>query len=114
MKRILLCCGTGVATSTVINKKLEAELIRRGHRGQFEISQCKAVEVPAKSGNFDLCVSTLTMSYRCDCPLIVATNLLLNRNVEATYDQIEKALFTEEEKQYNTTQLKYQALGGLA
>jgi PTS system galactitol-specific IIB component len=98
MKRILLCCGTGVATSTVINKKLEAELIRRGHRGQFEISQCKAVEVPAKSGNFDLCVSTLTMSYRCDCPLIVATNLLLNRNVEATYDQIEKALFTEEEK----------------
>jgi len=98
MKRILLCCGTGVATSTVINKKLEAELIRRGHRGQFEISQCKAVEVPAKSSNFDLCVSTLTMSYRCDCPLIVATNLLLNRNVEATYDQIEKALFTEEEK----------------
>ncbi len=98
MKKVLLCCGTGVATSTVVNKKLEAELIRRGHRGQFEITQCKAVEVPAKSPNFDLCVSTLTMSYKCECPIIVATNLLLNRNVDATYDQIEQALFAEEEK----------------
>lgn len=95
IKRILLCCGTGVATSTVVNKKLEAELIRRGHRGQFEITQCKAVEVPAKSPNFDLCVSTLVMSYKCECPMIVATNLLLNRNVDATYDEIEKALFAE-------------------
>lgn len=95
MKRILLCCGTGVATSTVVNKKLEAELIKRGHRGEFEIVQCKAAEVPAKSPNFDLCVSTLAMSYKCACPIIQATSLLINRNVEATYDQIEKALFTE-------------------
>ena len=29
MKRILLCCGTGVATSTVVNKKLAEELKKR-------------------------------------------------------------------------------------
>lgn len=89
MKRILLCCGTGVATSTVVNKKLEAELIARGYRGQFTISQCKAMEVPAKSANFDICVSTVaTMGYKCDCPLVIATNLLLNRNTKEIYDQI--------------------------
>ena len=49
MKKILLCCGTGVATSTVVHKKLEEELNKRGRKGQFVISQCKAVEVPAKS-----------------------------------------------------------------
>lgn len=95
MKKILLCCGTGVATSTVVNKKLEAELIKRGHKGKFTISQCKAVEVPTKSASADLCVSTIASSYTCHCPLIVATNLLINRNTEEIYDQIEEALFGE-------------------
>ncbi len=97
MKRILLCCGTGVATSTVVHKKLEAELIKRGHKGKFTISQCKAVEVPSKSVNFDLCVSTIANSYTCHCPLIVATNLIINRNTEEIYNQIEEALFKDED-----------------
>lgn len=96
MKKILLCCGTGVATSTVVNKKVEEELNRRGHKGQFTITQCKAVEVPAKSSMFDLCVSTIANSYKCDCPMIVATNLILNRNTQEVYDKIEKALFSED------------------
>ena len=96
MKKILLCCGTGVATSTVVHKKLEEELNKRGHKGQFMIFQCKAVEVPAKSSMYDLCVSTIANSYKCDCPMIVATNLILNRNTVETYDKIENALFGEE------------------
>ena len=96
MKKILLCCGTGVATSTVVNKKLEAELNKRGHKGQFMISQCKAAEVPSKSVNFDLCVSTIANSYKCDCPMVIATNLILNRNTEAIYNEIEEKLFGEE------------------
>ncbi len=93
MKKILLCCGTGVATSTVVNKKL-TELIKRGHK-VITISQCKAVEVPTKSVSADLCVSTIASSYTCHCPLIVATNLLINRNTEEIYDQIEEVLFGE-------------------
>ena len=95
MKRILLCCGTGVATSTVVNKKLEEELKRRGHAGQFTISQCKAAEVPSKSANFDLCVSTVNFTYTCECPIVVATGLLINRGTQQIYDDIEKALFAE-------------------
>lgn len=96
MKRILLCCGTGVATSTVVNKKLEEELKRRGFGGQFEISQCKAVEVPSKSPNFDLCVSTIPNSYQCSCPIVIATGLIMNRGSEAIYNEIcEKLGFTK-------------------
>ena len=97
MKRILLCCGTGVATSTVVNKKLEEELKKRGYNGQFTISQCKAAEVPSKSGNFDLCVSTVPLGgYKCECPVVVATGLILNRGTQEIYDNIEKALFKSE------------------
>lgn len=88
MKRILLCCGTGVATSTVANKKLEEELIKRGFRGDFTISQCKAVEVPSKSPNFDICVSTIANSYKCECPMVIATGIILNRGTEAIYDDV--------------------------
>lgn len=96
MKHILLCCGTGVATSTVVNKKLEEELKRRGFGGQFEITQCKAVEVPSKSPNFDLCVSTIPNSYQCSCPMVIATGLIMNRGNEAIYNEIcEKLGFTK-------------------
>lgn len=96
MKRILLCCGTGVATSTVANKKLCEELDRRGFKGQYTVSQCKAVEVPSKSPNFDLCVSTIANAYKCECPLVVATGIILNRGTEAIYDEIcEKLGFTK-------------------
>lgn len=96
MKRILLCCGTGVATSTVANKKLCEELDRRGFKGQYTVSQCKAVEVPSKSPNFDLCVSTIANAYKCECPLVVATGIILNRGTEAIYNEIcEKLGFTK-------------------
>lgn len=95
MKKILLCCGTGVATSTVVRKRLEEELNKRGHKGKFTINQCKAVEVPSKSASADLCVSTIASSYTCHCPLIIATNLIVNRNTEEIYNQIEEALFKE-------------------
>ena len=96
MKRILLCCGTGVATSTVANKKLCDELDRRGFKGQYTVSQCKAVEVPSKSPNFDLCVSTIANAYKCECPLVIATGIILNRGTEAIYDEIcEKLGFTK-------------------
>jgi galactitol-specific phosphotransferase system IIB component len=84
-----------VATSTVVRRRLEEELIRRGHKGKFTISQCKAVEVPSKSKNADLCVSTIANSYTCHCPLVVATNLIVNRNTEEIYNQIEEVLFSD-------------------
>ena len=95
MKRILLCCGTGVATSTVVNKKVEGELKARGHGGDFTISQCKAAEVPSKSGNFDVCVTTVPLSYKCDCPIVVATGIIMNRGTQEIYDAIEKTLWGE-------------------
>ena len=88
IKKILLCCGTGVATSTVANRKLCEELDRRGFKGQYMVSQCNAVEVPSKSPNFDICVSTIANSYRCECPMVIATGLILNRGTQEIFDKI--------------------------
>ena len=96
MKRILLCCATGVATSTVVHKRLEEELNKRGYKGQFTITQCKVAEVPGQSPNYDLVVSTVPNKTACACPVIIATNLIINRGTEPIYDEIEKTLFPKE------------------
>ncbi len=97
MKRILLCCATGVATSTVVHKRVEEELKRRGYNGQFTITQCKVAEVPGQSPNYDLCVSTVAMDAKnCACPIVIATNLIINRGTEPIYNEIENKLFKEE------------------
>jgi galactitol-specific phosphotransferase system IIB component len=41
--KILVVCGTGIATSTVVSRKLEEKLPERGFN--VETRQCKAAEV---------------------------------------------------------------------
>lgn len=45
-KRIYVCCGTGIATSTVIRKKVE-EILKQ-NKINYSIQQYKVVEVPSK------------------------------------------------------------------
>lgn len=51
-KRILVACGAGIATSTVVCSKLE-ELIKE-HNLDAEIVQCKIAECAAKQDEADL------------------------------------------------------------
>ena len=95
MKRILLCCATGVATSTVVHKRLEEELNKRGYKGQFTITQCKVAEVPGQSPNYDIVVSTVPNKTPCSCPVVIATNLIINRGTEPIYNEIEEIPFKE-------------------
>ena len=56
MKKILVACGTAIATSTVVAKKLEEKLRARGIA--VTIDQCKASEVSSKASAYDLVVTT--------------------------------------------------------
>ncbi|MCI1748826.1 MAG: PTS sugar transporter subunit IIB [Acidipropionibacterium sp.] len=57
-KKILVCCGTGIATSVQVANKLQRLLKDRGIDATMK--ECKAVEVPAQSADFepDAIVST--------------------------------------------------------
>ena len=56
VKRILVACGTGIATSTVVAYALEEGLKERGLR--VETRQCIASEVPSLAPGMDLVVAT--------------------------------------------------------
>ena len=57
MKRILVACGTGIATSTVVTLKLKEALKKAGI--DAEVLQCKVSEISSKTG-IDLIVTTTT------------------------------------------------------
>ncbi|WP_027586573.1 PTS sugar transporter subunit IIB [Acidipropionibacterium thoenii] len=57
-KKVLVCCGTGIATSVQVANKLQRLLKDRGINATMK--ECKAVEVPAQASSFkpDVIVST--------------------------------------------------------
>ena len=89
-KKILCACGTAVATSTVVAKKLEEMLAARGL--SVVIDQCKASEVPAKAAAYDLVVSTTVVSDTGGKPLVRTLSFLTGVGVEADVDRIVKLL----------------------
>ncbi len=56
MKKILIACGNGIATSTVVATKIREFLKDNGV--DVMTSQCKLMEVPGKVEGFDLLVTT--------------------------------------------------------
>lgn len=56
MKRILVACGNGIATSTVVATKVRQFLEEQGI--QVETTQTKLMEVPGKVQGYDLLVTT--------------------------------------------------------
>lgn len=55
-KVVLVACGTGIATSTVVNTAVEK--IAKENNLQINIIQCKMMEVPGYADRADLLVTT--------------------------------------------------------
>ncbi|MFP4510694.1 MAG: PTS sugar transporter subunit IIB [Spirochaetaceae bacterium] len=85
-KKILVACGTAIATSTVVARKIEEELEKRGV--SVETNQCKASEVPSKAEGHDLIVATTFVSGAGDIPVIQTVSFLTGVGIEADIDKI--------------------------
>lgn len=68
---VLVACGAGIATSTVVCQKVE-NLIKDNNINA-EVVQCKIAEVKSKQEGADLIVSTTILPTTYDIPAIIAT-----------------------------------------
>lgn len=89
-KRILVACGTAVATSTVVARKIEEELGKRGI--EVETTQCKAVEVPTHVAGHDLVVTTTFVSGTGSVPVIHSVSFLTGVGIERDINRIVELL----------------------
>ena len=90
MKKILVACGTAIATSTVVAKKLEEKLRARGL--SVSIDQCKASEVGGKAAAYDLIVSTTEVDDTRGKPHVRTLSFLTGMGIEADVERIAKLL----------------------
>lgn len=89
-KRILVACGTAIATSTVVARAIEEALGERGI--QVTTRQCKATEVPSLVQGMDLVVTTTPVPGNLGVPVIQTLAFLTGIGREAVIEQIIKAL----------------------
>lgn len=91
MKRLLVACGNGIATSTVVATKIREKCEECGI--PVTITQCKLLEVDSKVEDYDLLVTTGKFTGgTVEIPVITAISLLTGIGEEATLNQITEEL----------------------
>jgi len=93
MKKILVACGTGMSTSTMIAQKLQSYLSDEGIHATT--AQCSLSEIPLNCHGMDLIVTSMRTSHDYGVPLLNGAALLTGINDDALKQQI-KALLTRE------------------
>ena len=90
MKRILIICGTGIATSTVVAAKVREHLAETGMVAT--IDQGKVMDLLRGDINADLIVATTDVPASVQIPVIRAIALLTGIGEEEVYAQIDALL----------------------
>ncbi len=85
-KKILISCGTAVATSTVVLRKIEEILGDKGLKPT--LVQCKAPEVPSKLDGVDLIVTTTPVGDVGDIPVIQTLSFLTGIGIDTDIEKI--------------------------
>ncbi|MDU7506390.1 MAG: PTS sugar transporter subunit IIB [Clostridia bacterium] len=89
IKKVLVCCGTGVATSVQVSNKIKDLLKQRGIKA--EVAECKAVELPSRVSSYrpDLVVSTTQVNESMvDARVFPGLPFLTGIGVDAAMDEI--------------------------
>ncbi|MBS4535084.1 PTS sugar transporter subunit IIB [Clostridium sp. D2Q-14] len=86
MKKVLVACGNGIATSTVVASKIKDRLADEGI--QATITQCKLLEVPSKAEDYDLVVTTGNYVGKISTPIVGAISLLTGIGQEEIFEKI--------------------------
>lgn len=87
MKRILVACGNGIATSTVVATKVRQFLEEQGI--QAETTQTKLMEVPGRVQGYDLLVTTGQFEGQTgDVPVVKGMPILTGIGADQTLQEI--------------------------
>ena len=90
MKKIMVACGTGMATSTMIASKVREFLKEEGI--DADVNQCQISELTHHDGKYDLFVTSMKLDNQYQTPVIVGTSFLIGMNEDKTKTEILEVL----------------------
>lgn len=87
MKKILVACGNGIATSTVVSSKIKTFLSGKGV--DVTTNQTKLMEVPGKVKGYDLLVTTGQFDGQThNVPIVKGMPILTGIGINETLEEI--------------------------
>ncbi len=89
-KRILIVCGTGVATSTVVAQKVKEYCEAQGL--EVAVDQAKVMETLRGADDYDLVVSTTQLPSSVSTPSVNGLPFLTGVGVDQTLEEIGQKL----------------------
>jgi galactitol PTS system EIIB component len=94
-KRVLIVCGTGIATSTLVADKVKRHLDEVGIPSSIE--QTKVTELHRGAEGYDLIVATTQIRGDIGVPVVAGLPFLTGIGVEDALTEIERALRANED-----------------
>jgi len=88
--KIVVACGTAIATSTHVAMKLKELLQERGLA--IHTIQCRVPEVPSLAPDADLVIATAQVPYDINIPVVDGIPFLTGIGLEEVIDKIEAIL----------------------
>jgi PTS system galactitol-specific IIB component len=88
--KIVVACGTAIATSTHVAIKIKEHLEQRGLK--ISTVQCRVTEVPSYAEGADLVVSTAQIPYDIEVPVVNGIAFLTGIGEKEVVDKIEEIL----------------------
>lgn len=92
MKKLLIMCGTGVATSTVVTNKIKVWLKEKGLESEVKLYQSKIADEVNKLDEYDVVLSTTVVPDRVKDKVISGVPMLTGMGTEEMYDEIERQI----------------------
>lgn len=89
MKKLLIMCGTGVATSTVVTGKVKEWLKSKGLENEVKLYQSKVADEIGKIDDYDIVVSTTVVPANIKDKVIMGLPLLTGIGIDGLFDEIE-------------------------
>lgn len=93
MKKILVACGSGIATSTVARTSIENKLKERGiNMSELSFDQTSIPQIPSMAANYDLIVTTAKYKEDVGVPVVNGLAFLTNIGEDKAITKIIEAL----------------------
>lgn len=89
-KQIIVACGGGIATSTIIVSKVEK--ILKDNKIDANIIQCRVAEIDSHKDNADLIISSANLKKDYGVPVLQALSFISGVGMEETANKIIKIL----------------------
>ena len=86
MKSIIIACGAGVATSTIIVDRVNTLL--QEHQIQAKVIQCMIGDIDSHADNADVIVTSMKLDKKYNIPVVMGLSFITGIGQEATEKEL--------------------------